>query len=295
MRTPKTLALPLILSAAIALVAIFGYPSRSQPGITPPVDPNPTFPAGSTMQKIHDQGVLRLGTRYDHPGLSAANLQGTLEGFEVDLAEYIAGKLGLRADQLDYVEASSANREQFLMQNKVDMVMATYSITDSRRKLISFAGPYADIQLDLVTLKGNPAGIIDPQTPRNVRICSTAGGQVSASIREHYPNTNLIEFDVSSKCIDALKNGTVDALATHGPVGAGHVSHDADSLEMLGAPFEEDNWAIGISKGDTQFCEWLDQVLQEASDDGSYAQAWDVSLGQYSKQPMKLPAPQKCS
>nr|WP_184485432.1 glutamate ABC transporter substrate-binding protein [Saccharopolyspora gloriosae] len=247
------------------------------------------------MQKIQDRGHLRIGTRYDHPGLSAGNLRGQQEGFEIDLGEYIAGKLGLRADQIQYVEASSANREQFLAQDKVDLVMATYSITDKRKKVVSFAGPYAAISLDMVALRGNPAGIQDPQTPRGTRVCSTTGGQVSATIREEFPQTDLIEFDVSSKCIDALKNGTVDALATHGPIGAGYVSKDTEELEMVGRPFYQDNWAIGISKGDTGFCQWLGRTLQQASDDGSYSRAWDASLGRYSKQPMILPEPQQCS
>ncbi|MBN9755292.1 glutamate-binding protein precursor [Pseudonocardia sp. Ae406_Ps2] len=295
MRIPKTLVPAAALITAIALVATLGASSTTNPGITPDVVDSPTLAAGSTMKKIHDRGYLRIGTRYDHPGLSAGNLQGHQEGFEIDLGEYIAGRLGLRADQIQYVEASSANREQFLAQDKVDLVMATYSITDKRRKVVSFAGPYADIGLDLVVLKGNPVGIIDPQTPRGVRICSTAGGQVSATIRKEFPQANLIEFDVSSKCIDALKNGTVDALSTHGPIGAGYVSKDDEDLEMLGRPFYQDNWAVGIAKGDTQFCEWIDLTLQEASKDGSYARAWDASLGRYSKQPMTLPEPEPCS
>jgi glutamate transport system substrate-binding protein len=259
------------------------------------VEQSPRFAPGSTMQKIHDRGYLWIGSRYDHPGLSAANLKGQQEGFEIDLGEYIAGKLGLRADQIQYVEASSANREQFLAQDKVDIVMATYSITEKRRKDISFAGPYADIQLDLVVLTGNPAGIVDPQTPRGVRICSTAGGQVSATIRENFPETNLIEFDVSSKCIDALKNGTVDALSTHGPIGAGYVSKDPDDLEMLGRPFYADNWAIGIPKGDGELCQWLNDTLRQAADDGSYTAAWNASLGWFAKQQMTLLEPQPCS
>jgi glutamate transport system substrate-binding protein len=295
MRIPKSFVPPALLILAIALIATMGATSVTSPGITPAVAQSPQFAPGSTMQKIHDRGYLRVGSRYDHPGLSAANLKGQQEGFEIDLGEYIAGKLGLRADQIQYVEASSANREQFLAQDKVDIVMATYSISDKRRQVISFAGPYADINLDLVTLKGNPTGIVDPQTPRGVRICSTAGGAVSAAVRKNFPDVNLIEFDVSSKCIDALLNGSVDALSTHGPIGAGYVSKDAEHLEMLGRPFAADNWAIGIGKGDVGFCNWLNQTLQEASDDGSYAAAWDGSLGRFAKQALTLPKPQPCS
>src|ERR1044072_9378273 len=110
MPIPKSLIAPVLLIVAIALVATMGSSSTTNPGISPAGAQTVEFAPGSTMQEIHDRGYLRIGSRYDHPDLSAANLKGQQEGFEIDLGEYIAGKVGLRADQIQYVEASSANR-----------------------------------------------------------------------------------------------------------------------------------------------------------------------------------------
>jgi len=296
MKITRSAIVALVAVLAIAGIALFGTRSTVATGITPVVAESVAFPAGTTMDKIARDGVLRVGTRFDHPGLSARNLRGEQEGFEIDLVRYIAGKLGIAPDRIAWTEANSASREQLLQQDKVDIVAATLSITEKRRQVIGFGGrPYLDITNDLVVAKGNPLGISDPQTPRGIRVCSTLGGAVSASVRKNFPDTNLIEFDVSSKCIDALKNGAVDALVTQGPIGAGYVSKDQKDLELLNKPFSKETWGIGIPKGDMAFCEFLNTTITEFYADGSAAEAWADSLGRYTAQQPVLPAPQPCT
>lgn len=294
MRFPRSALLPLATVMAIGGVAIFGTQSPVAVGISPTVAQSPQFPPGSTMDRIARSGVLRVSTRFDHPGLSARNLRGEQEGFEVDLVRYIAGRLGLSRDRIEWIEGNSASREELLQQNKVDIVVATFSITPKRQKVVGFGGAYLDITNDLVVPIGNPVHITDPQTPQGIRVCSTLGGAVSASLRKEFPDANLVEFDVSSKCIDALKNGSVDALATQGPIGAGYVSKNSTDLEMLGKPFTTERWGIGIAKGDTEFCEFLNTVIPDFYADGSAAKSWAESLGRYTAQQVKLPAPHPC-
>ena len=291
----RTFTLPVVTVLAIALVAVFGTSSVANPGISTPIAANPAFPAGSTMAKLHDAGALRVGTRYDHPGLSARNLKGQQEGFEIDMVEYIAANLGLKPDQIAWTEANSANREQFLVQDKVDMVVATYTASDKRKQVISFAGPYFDLTYDMVVAKGNPKQITDPQTPDGVKVCSTVGGTVSVYTRKDFPKTDLIEFDVSSKCIDALLNGSVDALITHAPIGIGYVGQDPDNLQMAGAKLGNEAWSIGITKGDTEYCRWLDHTIDQFYADGSAQKSWDAYLGRYAELPISKPEFAECS
>ncbi len=295
MRKIRAFILPLTVVLVITLIAVFGTSSVANPGITSAVAESPQFPAGSTMAKLHDEGVLRVGTRYDHPGLSARNLKGQQEGFEIDMVEYIAAKLGLTPDQIEWTEANSANREQFLIQDKVDIVVATYTASEKRKQVISFAGPYFDVHYDMVVAKGNPKHITDPQTPSGVKVCSTVGGTVSVYTRKDFPDTNLIEFDVSSKCIEALKNGTVDALITHAPIGIGYVGQDPDDLQMAGASLSDEAWSIGITKGDVTYCQWLDQTIDEFYADGSAQKSWDAYLGKYSQLPIVKPQFAECT
>ncbi|MGW5383421.1 glutamate ABC transporter substrate-binding protein [Nocardia sp. NPDC003963] len=295
MKFPVKPLVPLLAVLSIAGIAVFGTQSSVTAGIIPAVAQSPQFAPGTTMDKIARDGVLRVGTRYDHPGLTARNLRGEQEGFEIDLVRYIAGKLGIPADRIEWLEANSASREQLLQQDKVDVVVATFSISDKRRKVISFGGPYLDINNDLVTVKGNPKNITDPQTPAGIKVCSTLGGAVSASVRKAFPQAELIEFDVSSKCIDALKNGSVDALSTQGPIGAGYVSKDIKDLELINKPFAVESWGVGIAKGDVAFCEFINTAITEFYADGSAAAAWSQSLGQYTAQQPVLPPLQPCT
>lgn len=295
MRRVRTFIVPFATILAIVLVATFGSSSSGNPGISTKVVADPKFPSGSTMSKLHQAGTLRVGTRYDHPGLSARNLRGHQEGFEIDMVEYLAAQLGIPSDNIKWVEANSANREQFLIQNKVDMVVATYTDSAERRKVIDFAGPYQDIKYDLVVLKGNPKHLTAPDKPRGARICSTVGGTVSVFVRKQFPDTRLVEFDVSSKCIDALLNGSVDALVTHAPIGAGYVGQDPTHLQMADASIGTEAWSIGIPKGSTDFCKWIDSELRTYAENGDMLRSWDSYLGRYTKTKAELPAPKPCS
>ncbi|MGY3555509.1 glutamate ABC transporter substrate-binding protein [Williamsia sp. R60] len=294
MKLSRSAIVPIVAVLGIAAVAVFGTESTETTGLTPAVAQAPQFEPGTTMARIADDRVLRVGTRFDHPGLSARNLRGIQEGFEIDLVRYIAGHLGVPADRIEWIEANSASREQLLQQDKVDVVVATMSMTDKRRTVISFGGPYLNINNDLVTAKGNPKNITDPVTPRGVKVCSTLGGAVTASLHKQYPDTNLVEFDVSSKCIDALKNGSVDALATQGPIGAGYVSKDLNDLELINRPFTDERWGVGIAKGDVAFCEFLNTAITDFYTDGSAGQSWDMSLGRYTEQQPELPELDTC-
>ena len=286
-------------AAAITLLASVCDTSTSPAGTAAGDAPTPvataSFAAGTTMAKITKAGKLRVGVKFDHPQLSQKNLKGELQGFEADMIRYIAAQLGLKPNQIEFIETSSDNREQFLQQNKVDMVVATMSITPERQKVVSFAGPYLSVRQDLVVKKGNPQHLKSPQNPSGTKICSTLGGAVSQVTRETYPKAKLVEFDASSKCIEALKNGSVDALATQNQIGASYVSQDPGSLQLLGAPYGQENWGVGIRKGDTAFCQFIDKALAKFSQDGSYKKAWDASLGRYVTTRQKLPQPIACS
>lgn len=294
MRAIRTVTAPAVFLLALAFVALFGSTSLVSPGLETPPAQSPQLVPGSTPDTIAKRGILRVGVKFDHPGLSMKNLQGTPEGFEVDMVEYVAAKMGLSKDAIEWTEVTSANREQLVNQGKVDMIVATLTMTEKRMKIIDFAGPYLDITQDLIVPIGNPQGIKSPSDPAGISVCSTLGGAVSQATRKAYPDVKLIEFDNSAKCIDAIKTGAVDAFATQSAIGAGYVSKDKEYLEMLGNPYGPEKWGIGLKKGDPTLCSFINEQLASFESDGSYSEAWDKSIGQYSKEPAALPELVKC-
>src|SRR6478736_9791478 len=85
--------------------------------------------------------TITIGTKFDQPGLGLKNPDGTMSGFDVDVATFVAGELGYAPDKIEWKESPSAQRETLIGNDQVKIIAATYSITDSRKEKVSFAGP----------------------------------------------------------------------------------------------------------------------------------------------------------
>src|ERR1700733_8962910 len=121
----------------------------------PPVPAGANFPADSTMAKLAAAGTLRVGTKFDQPLFGLKGLDGKPVGFDVEVSKIVAAKLGIPADKITYTETPSKIREDVLVNNQVDMVVATYTINNARKQKISFAGPYYVAGQDLMVKADN--------------------------------------------------------------------------------------------------------------------------------------------
>ena len=237
------------------------------------------FEPGSTMAAIVEAGELRVGTKIDQPGFGLANTAGEPEGFDVEMAKLIAAKMGLTEDQITFTETVSANREPFLVEDRVDIVAATYTINDTRKQLIDFAGPYYVAGQDIMVAAGNPDGIEGPDDLAGVSVCSVEGSTPAENIRTNYPETELVLYDAYSKCADDLRNGNVAAVTTDNVILTGFVAGDPEAFELVGNPFTEEPYGIGVQKGQDDFRGFINDVLEESFEDGTWAEAWDNTAG----------------
>ncbi|MEO6503178.1 MAG: glutamate ABC transporter substrate-binding protein [Jatrophihabitantaceae bacterium] len=260
-----------------------------------PVD-NPTFAAGSRMAELASAGKLTVGTKFDQPLFGLKGLSGKPEGFDVEIAKIIAAKLGISADKITFVESVSANREPFLQQKKVDMVVATYTINDKRDKIVDFAGPYFLAGQDILVAKGNPKNISGPETLKGKKTCSVSGSTPAATVQEKYglSTSELVLVDAYSKCRDALSNGQVDAVTTDNVILSGYVDQAPDKFELIGKPFSSEPYGIGIPEGQEPFCDFINQTLKDAVADGSYEKAFKATAGKVIQTTPTLPEPRGC-
>lgn len=249
-----------------------------------------SFPEGSTMAKLQQAGKVTVGTKFDQPLFGLKNLEGKPEGFDVEIAKIIAGEMGISAGNVQWVETVSANREPFIQQGKVDFVVATYTINDKRKQVVDFAGPYYVAGQDIMVKKGNPLGIQGPDDLAGKRVCSVTGSTPAENIRTNFPQAKLTEFDVYSKCAEALKNDQVDAVTTDNVILLGLISKDQESFELVGKTFTTEPYGIGVKKGDSQFRNFVNDVLEKAKGDGRWMQAWDATAGKVATEQPSPPA-----
>ena len=243
-----------------------------------------SFEAGTKMAELSEAGTMTVGTKFDQPGFGLLNPDGVPEGFDVEVAKIVAAELGIAAEEIEWVETVSANREPFIQNGQVDMVVATYTINDKRKEVIDFAGPYYVAGQDIMVAKGNPEGIEGPEDLAGKNVCSVEGSTPAENIRTSFPEAQLTLFDVYSKCADALTNGQVQAVTTDNVILTGLVAGNPEGFELVGNPFTEEPYGIGLTKDDTEFRNFINDVLEQSYEDGTWAEAWDRTAGAISGQ-----------
>ena len=158
--------------------------------------------------------TIVIGTKFDQPGLGLKNPDGTMSGFDVDVAKYVANELGFPEDKIEWKESPSAQRETLIQNDQVKFIAATYSITDSRKEKVDFAGPYLITGQSLLVRADNTDITGAASLQNNKKLCSVSGSTPAQRIKDKYPGVQLQQYDTYSACVEALKNGAVDAVTT---------------------------------------------------------------------------------
>lgn len=285
---------PVIALAGVLSMALAACGGGSDTSTTEPeVEASASFAAGTTMERISKAKSIKIGTKFDQPLFGLKGLDGKPAGFDVEVGKILAAKLGISADKIEWVETPSKVREEVIEQGKVDLVVATYTINDKRKERIDFAGPYYVAGQDLMVKKGD-SSITGPDSFKDgtKKVCSVTGSTPGETIKQYLKDVSqqLVLFDVYSKCADALKNGQVDAVTTDNVILLGLVDKDKEAFQLLGKPFTEEPYGIGLKKGDTAFRTFINDTLEAAAKDGSYKKAWESTAGTVDPNTPELPA-----
>ena len=218
--------------------------------------------------------VITIGIKFDQPGLGYKK-NGTYSGFDVDVARYIATKLGYKDYEINWVEAPSKQRETMLQNGDVDMILATYSITDDRKKTVDFAGPYLVAGQDLLVRKDN-TNIHGPQDLDGKRLCSVTGSTSATVIKQKYSNkVQLMEQPSYAECATALFSGIVDAVTTDDIILAGLSANARGRLKLVGRPFTQEYYGVGIQKNakSKAFAHKINAAINEMVATGAWQRA----------------------
>jgi glutamate transport system substrate-binding protein len=260
----------------------------------------PEFPAGSTMARIQQAGVIKVGTKYDQPLFGLKNpTNDEIEGFDVEIAKLIAEGIfgdGNAEGKVQFTETPSKVREARIKQGAVDMVVATYTINDERKKRITFAGPYYEAGQQIMVAADDDT-ITGPESFKDnpdAKVCSVTGSTPSENIREYLASDDqLVLFEEYSQCADALDNGQVQAVTTDNVILLGFVSESDGAFKLVGEQFTEEPYGIGIAKGDVEFCEFINETL--AKNEDAYVEAWKSTAGKVEgTETPTLPEPDEC-
>ena len=237
------------------------------------------FDDGTRMKELADSGKVVIGVKYDQPGLGFKGATDDIPaGFDVEIAKLLVADLGIDPEDtsvVTYEETISDNREPFLEQGKVDLVLASYSITDERRAVVGQTGPYFLTGQQLLVPTDSDVASIDDLAGQEV--CSVTGSTSIDRINE--AGAKGIGFDSYSECVQKVLDGTVPAMSTDGSILAGYAAQNEGQLKVVGDEFSEERIGVGYSLEHPEMCEWINEVLEDSFEDGSWAAAFESTLG----------------
>ncbi|MDX2544483.1 glutamate ABC transporter substrate-binding protein [Streptomyces sp. WI04-05B] len=218
---------------------------------------------------------IKVGIKFDQPGIGLKEPDGSFSGFDVDVATYVAKQLGYAPDKIEWVETKSADRETALARGDVKFIAASYSINDKRKAKVDFAGPYLLAHQDLLVKTDSKIAKGTDLNGKN--LCSVTGSTSAQNIKDTIaPKANLRENSGYSECIAALQSGAVDAVTTDDSILAGFAAQDKykGQFKLAGLKLSNENYGIGVKKGDTATVTKINTALEKMVSDG----AWETAV-----------------
>lgn len=236
------------------------------------------FDDGTRMKELAEAGKIVVGVKYDQPGLGFKDAASDVpEGFDVEIAKLLVASLGIdpESDNVTWEETISDNREPYLESGRVDLVLASYSITDERRQLVGQTGPYMVTGQQVLVPTDSDVESIEDLAGQEV--CSARGSTSLANVEE--AGAVGVPADNYSQCAEDVVNGTVPAMSTDGSILLGLAAQYDGDLKVVGDEFSEERIGVGYSKERPEMCEWINGVLEESFENGDWEQAFESTLG----------------
>jgi polar amino acid transport system substrate-binding protein len=230
------------------------------------------MPAGSTMARIQQSGLLRVGVSQDTFLFGYRNpLTGQIEGFDVDVVRKIANAIFGSPDKIQLVAVTSAQRIPYILDNKVDIVAHTMTINCARRQQVDFSSVYYLAGQRVLVSRDSPAK--DLAGLKGKKVCAAAGSTSIQHIAENPAKTDPPPVPVSvndwNDCLVMLQQGQVDAISTDDTILAGMHRQDPDNTQLVGDKFSQEPYGLAMSKNSPDLVRFVNGVLQQMRDDGS--------------------------
>ncbi len=250
------------------------------------------FDDGTRMKQLAESGEITIGVKYDQPGIGFKGATDDApQGFDIEMGKILAASLGIAPEDITWKETISDNREPFLQGGEVDIVIASYSITDERRQVVGQAGPYyVTGQQLLVQEDSEIQSVADIE---GEEVCSVTGSTSLDNVEAEGANPR--GFDTYSECVDQVLNGSVGAMTTDGAILLGYAAENPDELEVVGDEFSEERYGVGYSQKYPEMCEWISEEITQSFENGTYEQAFDATLGESGQEMPETPELDDCS
>lgn len=229
----------------------------------------------SVIEDLKEKGKIRIGVFSDKPPFGYVNEKGENDGFDVYLAKQITKNLLGDENKVEFVLVDAASRVEFLQSDKVDLILANFTVTPERKEAVDFTNPYMKVSLGVVSKDGK---IKDVNELKGKKLIVNKGTTADAYFTKNYPEVELVKFDHNTEAFEALKDGRGDALAHDNTLLFAWARENKGfdvAIKELGG---QDTIAGAVKKGNKELLDVINKEISNLAKDGVIKEAYDKTL-----------------
>jgi len=265
--------IPLVVIATLALGLFAGCKSESTD--TSAKNSNETN-SKSTIEEIKERGKIRIGVFGDKNPFGYVDENGVNQGFDVYIARRFAKDLLGDESKAEFVLVDAASRVAYLESNKVDIIMANFTVTEERKQKVDFANPYMKVSLGIVSTESAPITSVEQLKGKKAIVAK--GTTAETYLTKNYPEIEQLKFEQYTEIFEALKDGRGDAIVNDNTEVIAWAKQNPGFIVGVTSLGGQDTIAPAVKKGNKELLDWINDELAELGKEKFISKAYDETL-----------------
>ncbi|MDZ5725739.1 cysteine ABC transporter substrate-binding protein [Acetobacterium sp. K1/6] len=229
-----------------------------------------------TIDAIKERGTIRIGVFSDKSPFGYVDSNGENQGFDVYIAKRFAKDLLGDESKVEFVLVDAASRVAYLESNKVDIIMANFTVTDERKQKVDFANPYMKVSLGIVS--PDSALITSVDQLKGKKAIVAKGTTAQTYLTENYPDIELVKYEQYSEIFQALKDGRGDAIVNDNTEVIAWAKENPGFTVGVASLGGQDTIAPAVAKGNTELLTWINEELTTLGKENFIHKAYEETL-----------------
>ncbi|AET57792.1 amino acid ABC transporter periplasmic protein [Paenibacillus terrae HPL-003] len=232
----------------------------------------------ASIEDIKKNGKIRIGVFADKPPFGYVDSEGKNQGFDVYIAKRFAKDLLGDESKVEFVLVDAASRVAYLQSNKVDIIMANFTVTDERKEKVDFANPYMKLSFGIVSPDSAPITTIDQLKNSDQKLIVAKGTTAETYFTKNYPDIKLLKFDQYTEIFSALKDKRGAAIANDNTELIAWAKANPGFTVTIPAFGGQDTIAPAVAKGNKELLDWINNELDTLGKENFVHQAYKDTL-----------------
>ncbi|PNT95232.1 amino acid ABC transporter substrate-binding protein [Clostridium thermosuccinogenes] len=229
-----------------------------------------------SIAEIKERGKIRIGVFSDKNPFGYVDENGENQGFDVYIARRFAKDLLGDESKVEFVLVDAASRVAFLESNKVDIIMANFTVTEERKQKVDFANPYMKVSLGIVSPESAPITSIEQLKGKKAIVAK--GTTAETFLTKNYPEIEQLKFEQYTEIFEALKDGRGAAIVNDNTEVIAWAKQNQGFVVGVPTLGEQDTIAPAVKKGNKELLDWINNELAALGKENFVHEAYDATL-----------------